>query len=215
MGVNSTTPKYDAAVAGAKQEGSIDGPEVATFEGRVILENAAAELNAVLPGLAATRELQLGRNGFACYPDVLASANRDQLNALKRTLEGMLVAAWAVGVERIWIYLRDEYHAARVLLQQELAALHADPPVPLPAIELRRGAGAYICGEESALIESVEGKRGWPRLRPPIVAQVGVFGRPVAMDRILQSHDRVEVYRPLEMSPKEARRLRAKRRGAE
>ena len=79
----------------------------------------------------------------------------------------------------IWIYLRDEYHAARALLEQELAALLADPPVRgLPAIELRRGAGAYICGEESALIESVEGKRGWPRLRPPIVAQVGVFGRP-------------------------------------
>jgi formate dehydrogenase len=96
-----------------------------------------------------------------------------------RMLEGMLVAAWTVGVERIWIYLRDEYHSARVLLEHELAALLADPPVPsLPAIELRRGAGAYICGEESALIESVEGKRGWPRLRPPIVAQVGVFGRP-------------------------------------
>ena len=96
-----------------------------------------------------------------------------------RMLEGMLVAAWAVGVERIWIYLRDEYHSARALLEQELAALLADPPVAgLPAIELRRGAGAYICGEESALIESVEGRRGWPRLRPPIVAQVGVFGRP-------------------------------------
>jgi NADH:ubiquinone oxidoreductase subunit F (NADH-binding)/NADH:ubiquinone oxidoreductase subunit E len=96
-----------------------------------------------------------------------------------RMLEGMLVAAWVVGVEHIWIYLRDEYHSARLLLEQELAALLADPPVPdLPRIELRRGAGAYICGEESALIESVEGKRGWPRLRPPIVAQVGVFGRP-------------------------------------
>jgi formate dehydrogenase beta subunit len=96
-----------------------------------------------------------------------------------RMLEGMLLAAWAVGVERVWIYVRDEYHAARALLAQELAALQADPPVPsMPVIELRRGAGAYICGEESALIESVEGKRGWPRLRPPIVAQVGVFGRP-------------------------------------
>ena len=96
-----------------------------------------------------------------------------------RMIEGTLIAAWAVGCERIWIYLRDEYHAGRGVLERELAALAADPPAPgLPAIELRRGAGAYICGEESALIESVEGKRGMPRLRPPIVAQVGVFGRP-------------------------------------
>jgi formate dehydrogenase beta subunit len=96
-----------------------------------------------------------------------------------RALEGMLIAAWAVGCEHIWIYLRDEYHAGRALLERELAALLANPPVQdLPPIELRRGAGAYICGEESSLIESVEGKRGLPRLRPPIVATVGVFGRP-------------------------------------
>jgi formate dehydrogenase len=96
-----------------------------------------------------------------------------------RMIEGAWIAAWAVGCERIWIYLRDEYHAGRGVLERELAALAADPPAPgLPPIELRRGAGAYICGEESALIESVEGKRGMPRLRPPIVAQVGVFGRP-------------------------------------
>ncbi|MDF2462165.1 MAG: NADH-quinone oxidoreductase subunit [Ramlibacter sp.] len=96
-----------------------------------------------------------------------------------RVLEGALIAAWAVGAERIWLYVRDEYHAARNLLVQEVAALQERPPVGnLPAIEIRRGAGAYICGEESALIESIEGKRGWPRLRPPIVAQVGVFGRP-------------------------------------
>jgi NADH:ubiquinone oxidoreductase subunit F (NADH-binding)/NADH:ubiquinone oxidoreductase subunit E len=95
-----------------------------------------------------------------------------------RFLEGMLVAAWAVGIERIWIYLRDEYHACREALEKEIAALQADPPGPLPEIQLRRGAGAYICGEESAMIESIEGKRGMPRLRPPYVAQVGVFGRP-------------------------------------
>ncbi|MCW5593808.1 MAG: NAD(P)H-dependent oxidoreductase subunit E, partial [Burkholderiales bacterium] len=95
-----------------------------------------------------------------------------------RFLEGMLVAAWAVGIDRIWIYLRDEYHACREALEKELAALKADPPGPLPEIHLRRGAGAYICGEESAMIESIEGKRGMPRLRPPYVAQVGVFGRP-------------------------------------
>jgi len=95
-----------------------------------------------------------------------------------RFLEGMLIAAWAVGIDTIYIYLRDEYAACRELLSQELAALQADSPVPLPAIELRRGAGAYICGEESAMIESIEGKRGMPRLRPPYVAQVGLFGRP-------------------------------------
>jgi formate dehydrogenase len=96
-----------------------------------------------------------------------------------RFLEGMLIAAWAVGIDAIYIYLRDEYHGCRNLLEQELARLQADPPSKgLPKIELRRGAGAYICGEESAMIESIEGKRGMPRLRPPYVAQVGLFGRP-------------------------------------
>ena len=94
-------------------------------------------------------------------------------------LEGMLIAAWAVGIEVIYIYLRDEYHGCRELLTRELAALRTSPPIAnMPAIELRRGAGAYICGEESAMIESIEGRRGMPRLRPPYVAQVGLFGRP-------------------------------------
>jgi len=96
-----------------------------------------------------------------------------------RFLEGMLIAAWAVDIAAIYIYLRDEYHGCRAILERELARLLANPPVsPLPKIELRRGAGAYICGEESAMIESIEGKRGMPRLRPPYVAQVGLFGRP-------------------------------------
>jgi len=95
-----------------------------------------------------------------------------------RFLEGMLIAAWAVGISAIYIYLRDEYHGCRALLEAELAKLKANAPAPLPKIELRRGAGAYICGEESAMIESIEGKRGMPRLRPPYVAQVGLFGRP-------------------------------------
>ncbi len=94
-----------------------------------------------------------------------------------RFLEGMLIAAWAVGIAGIYIYLRDEYHGLRALLQRELQRL-SQLGVPLPTIELRRGAGAYICGEESAMIESIEGKRGLPRLRPPYVAQVGLFGRP-------------------------------------
>ena len=95
-----------------------------------------------------------------------------------RFLEGVLIAAQVVGVEACYIYLRDEYHGCRAMLQAELAKLQADPPCPLPHIELRRGAGAYICGEESAMIESIEGKRGEPRMRPPYIAEVGLFGRP-------------------------------------
>lgn len=95
-----------------------------------------------------------------------------------RFLEGVLIAAQVVGIDAIYIYLRDEYHGARALLEAELQRLQADPPCLLPRIELRRGAGAYICGEESAMIESIEGKRGEPRLRPPYIAQLGLFGRP-------------------------------------
>jgi formate dehydrogenase beta subunit len=99
-----------------------------------------------------------------------------------RFLEGLLVAAMVVGIDACYIYLRDEYHDCRRLLTAELAKLQANPPAALigklPLIELRRGAGAYICGEESAMIESIEGKRGEPRMRPPYIAQVGLFGRP-------------------------------------
>ncbi|MEJ8848690.1 NADH-ubiquinone oxidoreductase-F iron-sulfur binding region domain-containing protein [Variovorax rhizosphaerae] len=95
-----------------------------------------------------------------------------------RFLEGLLIAAQVVGIDACYLYLRDEYHDCRRLLQAELAALQANPPCVLPKIELRRGAGAYICGEESAMIESIEGKRGEPRMRPPYIAQVGLFGRP-------------------------------------
>ena len=95
-----------------------------------------------------------------------------------RFLEGLLIAVHVVGIDAVYIYLRDEYHGCRELLTQALAQLQANPPCPLPHIELRRGAGAYICGEESAMIESIEGKRGEPRMRPPYIAQVGLFGRP-------------------------------------
>lgn len=95
-----------------------------------------------------------------------------------RFFEGMLIAANVVGTDAIYIYLRDEYAGIRKAMTEELDKLKANPPAQLPHIELRRGAGAYICGEESAMIESIEGKRGMPRLRPPFVAQVGVFGRP-------------------------------------
>ena len=112
-----------------------------------------------------------------------------------RFLEGMLIAAWAVGIEDIFVYLRDEYHACRVMLEREIAALQANPPAALPRIHLRRGAGAYICGEESAMIESIEGRRGMPRLRPPYVAQVGLFGRPTLehnMETLLWVRDLIE-----------------------
>ena len=86
--------------------------------------------------------------------------------------------AFVVGIEHIYVYLRDEYAGLRALLERELQALHDDPPCALPPIALRRGAGAYICGEESAMIKSIEGKRGMPRLRPPYIAERGLFGRP-------------------------------------
>src|SRR5439155_10530876 len=91
-----------------------------------------------------------------------------------RFLEGMLIAAWAVDIQTIYVYLRDEYHGCRAMLEAELEKLRSAPPMSnMPDIILRRGAGAYICGEESAMIQSIQGKRGLPRLRPPYVAQVG------------------------------------------
>ena len=95
-----------------------------------------------------------------------------------RFLEGMIIAASTVQISEVYIYLRDEYAGVRAILEKEIKALQANPPCPLPPIFLRRGAGAYICGEESAMIESIECKRGMPRLRPPYVAQVGLFGYP-------------------------------------
>ena len=99
-------------------------------------------------------------------------------------LEGMLIAAWAVEAETCFIYMRDEYPAVLEILAREIAALEAAGIVAPGYIDLRRGAGAYICGEESAMIESIEGKRGLPRHRPPYVAQVGIFGRPTLVHNI-------------------------------
>ena len=101
-----------------------------------------------------------------------------------RVLEGLLIAAWVVEASAIYIYLRDEYSAAREIVTREIAELQANPPAPIPPIHLRRGAGAYICGEETSLIESIEGKRGEPRLRPPFPAQWGVFGRPTLVHNV-------------------------------
>ncbi len=95
-----------------------------------------------------------------------------------RFIEGALIAHWAIDASDIYVYLRDEYAGCRKILEKEIQSLQDNPPCPLPAIHLRRGAGAYICGEESAMIESIEGKRGMPRLRPPYLAEVGLFGRP-------------------------------------
>jgi formate dehydrogenase len=95
-----------------------------------------------------------------------------------RFIEGMLIAAWVVEAAEAYIYLRDEYPEVRLMLTDELAKVEKAGLTKYTRLDLRRGAGAYICGEESAMIESIEGKRGLPRHRPPYVAQVGLFGRP-------------------------------------
>ena len=99
-------------------------------------------------------------------------------------LEGALIAAWAVGAARVYFYLRDEYPGIRALLIREIAALEAAGIIAPGFIDLRRGAGAYICGEESAMLESIEGKRGLPRHRPPYVAEAGLFGRPTLVHNV-------------------------------
>ena len=101
-----------------------------------------------------------------------------------RFLEGMLIAAWVVEAERVYIYLRDEYPAAREILIREIAKIEEAGLNGHTQIELRRGAGAYICGEESSMLESIEGKRGLPRNRPPYVAQVGLFNRPTLVQNV-------------------------------
>jgi NADH:ubiquinone oxidoreductase subunit F (NADH-binding)/NADH:ubiquinone oxidoreductase subunit E len=103
-------------------------------------------------------------------------------------LEGMLIAAWAVDAEKAFIYMRDEYPAVLDILRREITAFEDAGIAPKGFIDLRRGAGAYICGEESAMIESIEGKRGLPRHRPPFVAQVGIFDRPTLVHNVETLH---------------------------
>ncbi len=103
-------------------------------------------------------------------------------------LEGMLIAAWAVEADKCFIYMRDEYPVVLTILADEIDRLEQVGIVSPGYIDLRRGAGAYICGEESAMIESIEGKRGLPRHRPPYVAQVGIFGRPTLVHNIETLH---------------------------
>jgi len=102
--------------------------------------------------------------------------------------EGALIAAWAVEAERIYLYMRDEYPAVLHILAHEIAALEKAGIIKTGDIELRRGAGAYICGEESAMIESIEGKRGYPRNRPPYIAEVGLFSRPTLNHNVETLH---------------------------
>lgn len=103
-------------------------------------------------------------------------------------LEGMLIAAWAVEAEKCFIYMRDEYPAVLEILRHEIASLEEAGLVKAGFIDLRRGAGAYICGEESAMIESIEGKRGIPRQRPPYVAQSGIFNMPTLVHNVETLH---------------------------
>ncbi len=105
-----------------------------------------------------------------------------------RFIEGMLIAAWVVGIEKSYVYIRDEYPAIIALLKEEIAKVQSAGLADHLEIEIRRGAGAYICGEESAMIESIEGKRGLPRNRPPYVAEVGLFGRPTLENNVETLH---------------------------
>ncbi len=103
---------------------------------------------------------------------------------LERVLEGILIAAWVIEAKTVYLYIRDAYTAHRLLLAEALQRLQTDPPFPVPELHLRRGAGAYVCGEETALVESLEGKRGMPRQRPPRIGEVGLFGRPTLVHNL-------------------------------
>ena len=109
-------------------------------------------------------------------------------NAPHQFLEGMLIACWAVKAETVFIYLRDEYPQVRQILRIELAKLEAAGLIEHGQVQLRRGAGAYICGEETAMLESLEGKRGYPRQKPPFPTQVGLFGQPTLIHNVETLH---------------------------
>jgi formate dehydrogenase beta subunit len=144
-------------------------------------------------GFPASRKWEFVRSGPA--PRVLViNADEGEPGTFKdrfilfrdphRMIEGALIAAWAIGADDVFIYLRDEWPTCRAIFAHAMAQLESDPPCQLPTLHVRRGAGAYICGEETALIESIEGKRGEPRLRPPFPAQRGVFGRPTLVHNV-------------------------------
>jgi len=143
-------------------------------------------------GFPTSRKWQIVR-GFEQPRYVVMNADESEPGTFKdrhcfetdphRVLEGLQIAAWAIQAERAYIYLRDEYPGVRAILETEIRKLDERGITTIP-LELRRGAGAYICGEESAMIESVEGKRGLPRHRPPFVAEIGVFGKPTLAQNV-------------------------------
>jgi formate dehydrogenase len=143
-------------------------------------------------GFPTARKWQIVR-GFGKPRYVVLNADESEPGTFKdrhcfetdphRVLEGLQVAAWAMEAERAYIYLRDEYPGVRAILEREIRLLDETGISRIP-VELRRGAGAYICGEESALLESVEGKRGLPRNRPPYIAELGLFGRPTLAQNV-------------------------------
>ena len=213
---HATLEKVDAAILGGHTHAHI--PDYETFEayraagGYAMLEDLRqnGDFETVQQTLLDSGLRGLGGAGFpsgrkwgfvrdAAGPRYLA-VNGDEGEPgtfkdryyLERTphlfLEGMLVAAWAVEAQTCFIYMRDEYPAVLEILAREITALENAGIVPVGYIELRRGAGAYICGEESAMIESIEGKRGIPRHRPPFVAQVGIFNRPTLVNNIETLH---------------------------
>ena len=154
----------------------------------VIAELSRAELRGLGgAGFPAARKWEIVR-GFPAPRLMTVNADEGEPGTFKdrhcletdphRVLEGALVAAWAVGADRIYIYLRDEYPEIHDILSREIAALDAAGLTADCPLELRRGAGAYVCGEESAMLESIEGRRGMPRHRPPYIAETGLFGRP-------------------------------------
>ena len=209
--VEHATPASVAAVVAGKVPPRAHPPGLADYRARGGYRVLAAALSGELTReamLAATESAQLRGLGGAGFPTarkwrlvaaqpgprtVVVNADEGEPGTFKdrwcletephRVLEGMLLAAHAIGAESCWIYLRDEYPHLRHALERELAAIAAAGLVEMPIV-LRRGAGAYICGEETALLESLEGRRGYPRHKPPFPAEHGLFGRPTLIHNV-------------------------------
>ena len=186
----------------------------------VIAEIEAAELRGLGgAGFPAARKWKITR-GFAAPRALAVNIDEGEPGTFKdrhylesdphRAIEGALIAAWAVGADAAYFYLRDEYHGCRAMFEAELRKVRESGIADIDLI-LRRGAGAYICGEESAMIESIEGKRGEPRLRPPYIAEVGVFGRPTLEHNFETLHWVPEILR--DGAPAYARQGRRGRKG--
>ncbi|RYI79551.1 MAG: NADH-quinone oxidoreductase subunit F, partial [Acetobacteraceae bacterium] len=202
--VEHATPAAVAAAIAGDVPSPLPAPDLAVYRARGGY-GAAPGLQAMLAALATSGLRGLGGAGFPVarkWQAVLAhpgprhlvvNADEGEPGTFKdrhcletdphRVLEGMLLAAMAIGAEACWFYLRDEYPHIRHLLEAALAALDAAGLLPMP-VHLRRGAGAYICGEETALLESLEGRRGYPRHKPPFPGQSGLFGRPTLIHNV-------------------------------